>query len=208
MTLSSTDILITGDSFCQHRSEKTHWPFILHKSLTNLENIPCGSGFGGCSFWSYREDIYKNIIGKKLVIICHTNKNRLPTIENKPFNPHSSAIGKEWLDYIHYYYINVYNEDFHKWVYLNWLNELDELLIKNNIDKVIHLDFSKNTLLYYKENNVFNFSKGCIVYHSFLNKNFNLSLKLPNHYDYKTQLKLSNFLFKIIEEYDDSFYFI
>ena len=155
------DILIVGDSFCQHRKEGG-WPFILTEMLTNNKSVPRGKGLGGASWWSTRKVLLKELKIKtpKILIICHTEMNRIPNDYDFGLNT-ASAIhdaenfnkGKLWgVDMInknydmyskeiaqaavlYYKYLN--SSDFNLWAKNMWFKEVDDLCL--NIEKTIHL---------------------------------------------------------------------
>jgi hypothetical protein len=153
---SSDEILILGDSFCAWRDHDNDWPVLLTAMLTE-SNFPCrGKGFSGAAWWSVRQELLKELDIKtpKILILCHTHHNRIPSSDDLPlnFNRTLSSVWSEELivkfgrlelealtTSITGYYTHLYIYDFHRWCQLQWFKELDEILDDSKIEKVIHL---------------------------------------------------------------------
>lgn len=153
------DILIVGDSFAMHRNELTDWPRVLVNKLTHSNDKHRkirGKGFTGCSWWSTRREIISEISYSvpKLLIITHTEMQRIPSDENFALNTATVfnedyyskyAVAKE--DYVpkeilkagQEYYKHLFVQDFHQWSQERWFDELDQLCERFCIPHVIHL---------------------------------------------------------------------
>ena len=83
-------VVIIGDSFCADRTNKeTDWPLILANKLTVQLY---GEGFSGQSFWSCYKWLnghrsFKSFNQHTLIIVCHTQHERIPSRLNLPSNP-------------------------------------------------------------------------------------------------------------------------
>ena len=156
MIFEHKDILILGDSFAESRSLPVDWPFIVSQRLYNSTEIPRGHGFAGASWWSVRKRLLKEleISVPKILILCHTEPNRIPndydygftsrSVQNGQFyNPDGShinpiknlAIAKAGQ----LYYEELWSRDYCKWAMISWFKELDELVEVHKIPYVIHL---------------------------------------------------------------------
>lgn len=84
------DILIVGDSFCGQRDDPTTWPYRLLNLLTGKnEKDTRGKGFSGCSWWSSRVELLKELQNgpcPKILIFTHTEPSRIPSDYNFPLN--------------------------------------------------------------------------------------------------------------------------
>jgi hypothetical protein len=159
---SHDDILIIGDSFCHWRDRDIDWPCILLGLLTSSQKVksPRGRGYRGVAWWSARRDLLKELEIKvpKVLIMCHTSHSRLASQLDLPISPARAdpAIPYFWNDSIiekvggrleldaiikaiTYYYGYLYSSEYHRWCQLQWFKELDQLIISNKIEKVIHL---------------------------------------------------------------------
>ena len=79
--LTWNDIVIIGDSFCYHRTEAESWPKKLALQLTNdSTTVSRGLGYPGGSWWAARKRLLNelSISVPKILIMCHTEPNRLP----------------------------------------------------------------------------------------------------------------------------------
>jgi len=150
------DILFVGDSFCHDRYSDTDWPKIVTKHLTGNTGIPRGYGYPGCAWWSTRTKLIEElaIYIPKIVILTHTETMRIPSDDNYSLNfstaesgemhhgPNGERTGEfdsEFHKAATLYYKRLFSERFHEWSNLQWFKELDELLDKPEIEKVIHL---------------------------------------------------------------------
>jgi hypothetical protein len=157
MKFKSNDILILGDSFCSAREEPTDWPMVVSQKLTGYNHIPRGVGFAGGSWWSVRrallEEIQKGI--PKVLILCHTEANRIPNNYNLGINYGSvrdgrvdrkrckEDISEEKLQRIieagKLYYEELWSLEYCRWAQKSWFRELDQMIEKWCIPYVIHL---------------------------------------------------------------------
>lgn len=159
--LKNNDIMIVGDSFCEHRTNESDWPLLVTQALTSQSDVPRGRGYPGCSWWSVRNNIYDEMKRgvPKILIICHTDPYRLPndhdfglnivSVTNKDLiyvspmkRPYYS---QEVVKSAQSYYKHLFSEKYSVWAMNSWLQEIDNLAIINNI-LMIHLysfDFEK-----------------------------------------------------------------
>lgn len=82
--MTTSNLLITGDSFCEHR-HRGSWPFYLQQYY----NIHL-KGFGGQSWWHSRRWLLKNMPSDQsntVLIFFHTSPFRLPAIKNVAITP-------------------------------------------------------------------------------------------------------------------------
>lgn len=153
------DILIVGDSFASHRNKETDWPRVLISNLTGCNDnhrIIRGKGFTGASWWSTRKEILHQISHRvpKLLIVTHTEPQRIPHVEDLPLNTatvfndkYYSDLKKQNKEYIpieilhagQHYYKHLFVEEFHLWAQENWFAELDKIVLEYSIPYVIHL---------------------------------------------------------------------
>lgn len=153
------DILIVGDSFAMHRDELTDWPRYLVNKLCNQNDKHRkirGKGFTGCSWWSTRREIISEFSYSvpKVLIITHTEMQRIPSDENFPLNTATVFNDEYYSKYKHAkedyvpldilkagqeYYRHLFIQDFHMWAQQRWFNELDELASRYGVPYVIHL---------------------------------------------------------------------
>jgi len=214
------DILIVGDSFCSDRNKKYHWPQILVSNLTgetfNSKRQPRGKGMPGGSWWSYRKIILKEleISIPKILIVCHTEPYRIPNDNDVGLNFRSvetrliNVNDKEYKmpDEVHQaafqYYKHLMSFDFYNWAVHQWFKELDDIVKKYSIEKIVHFfgfdgDYSNYT-----------FDKGVTIgiplytYAEEQEKYF-LNFKKPsgNHYTLKGNELFANTLTDIITDY-------
>jgi len=151
------DILILGDSFAFSRNLETDWPMALTMKLTDSEyspsKIPRGAGYPGCSWWSTRTRLIEEI-GKrvpKVLVLCHTEANRVPSEENYGLTFHSVSHKSVWtpngtlpesdpvIPATVEYYTHLYSEKFHIWAMQQWFKDLDSIIVNSGIKIVIHL---------------------------------------------------------------------
>ena len=136
------DVLVIGDSFCYSRINNT-WPFIVSNTLSGSDKETRGQGFSGGSWWSVRKKLLNDLQNTipKILIICHTEPHRIPNDYDYGLNYKSVEYEKfptEIQLAAIYYYKNLMSRDFHEWTCLQWFKELDEIIEKNKIEKVIH----------------------------------------------------------------------
>jgi hypothetical protein len=172
MKFEYNDILILGDSYCEDRSMPTDWPMIVSQKLTGYDHIPRGVGYGGASWWAVRlallEEIEKGI--PKVLILCHTEPNRLPNEYNLGINSTSALrsaistyyckeyISKEKLQRISeaskLYYEELWSSDYCQWAQAAWFRELDQMLEEWRIPYVIHLRCFSHVVDYTFKNSI------------------------------------------------------
>jgi len=158
------DLLIVGDSFCLYRENENHWPFIVAKQVALDEGIkvsnykeliPRGTGLPGRAWWAVREHLLKEIKihTPKILIICHTDLNRLANEKNLPLSPievidylntRKQHIYKDvdlnWLQAAGNYYKYLFSPEYHHWAAMRWYLELDNILKTTpRIEKIIHI---------------------------------------------------------------------
>jgi len=204
------DLLIIGDSFCLYRNSENHWPYILSNLLTSSTIKPRGEGFAGASWWSTRKLLFSECKthSPKILILCHTNHSRIPNDDNLALN-HSSAVNAKFL-YNNltpeaaasgYYFKYLYCDDFHLWSQKHWFYELDVFLNNNtNIEKVLHIYNFSVTPLY-------KFKKGITIADR-LDNYYSIDTKDKiyfNHLSNEINKKLAFSLYKIINNYEDSY---
>jgi len=148
-----TKLVIVGDSYCAERYQDTDWPLFLANKL----KVPLyGSGYGGRPWWTTRRWLIENssLLDKQtLVIVCHTNYSRLPSILDFPINPGllRSEINSDKSDIKHleptgklhrlvkdFYESDLYVVDFYKWAKAQWLTELN--VMSENFYRLIHIN--------------------------------------------------------------------
>lgn len=150
------DVLIIGDSFCADREKAFHWPQLLVTNLTNIpfksRHYPRGKGFSGGSWWSYRKLLLQELKIKipKVLIVCHTEPYRIPN--DKDLGINFRSVETKLIDVDHrerkmpddlhsaafQYYKHLMSFEFYNWANDQWFKEIDEILTRHNIEKVIH----------------------------------------------------------------------
>lgn len=172
MNFKHRDILILGDSFCECRSTSTDWPMIVSQGLTGHNNIPRGIGFGGSAWWSIRQELLTEIKKgiPKVLILCHTEPNRLPNNYNLGINSTSALNGnistyycKEYIseeklqrisDASKLYYEELWSYEYCQWAQKSWFRELDQMLEEWCIPYVIHLRCFSHVVDYTFKNSI------------------------------------------------------
>lgn len=157
MTYEWNDILIVGDSFCAERTVQNDWPNIFATSLTaqsfRLERPVRGQGYRGASWWSARKKLIEELekAPAKVLVFCHTEPYRIPNDQGLGINTLSvetkivatpAGVEKPSENFIKAargYYEYIISEDYHLWAYNQWFQEIDQIILKNNLEKVIHL---------------------------------------------------------------------
>lgn len=210
------DILIVGDSFCGNRDWEEDWPQQVCLKLSNetysSSRLPRGWGYGGSSWWSVRKTLLEelNLHPVKVIIICHTEPFRIPSDSGFGFNlrsvletgkvagpPGISPPSSDQLKSAKKYYKNLFSEKFHLWTNAQWFKELDEILIKHSVEKVIHLYCFSGE---YTDNI---FQKGVTLKIPLIEYNV---IKTPkafnrNHFEIDQNLKIASELYNIIKNY-------
>jgi hypothetical protein len=164
LNLQSQDILILGDSYAANRSDPQYWPCRLIQLLTGTDDTPRGQGFIGASWWSVRQRLLRELaLGvPQVLIITHTEPNRLPSDYDFPLNICAADAHRGQVfcsDHNQYpgvstrrgyftgstllacemYYKHLHSELYPKWAQQQWFQELDSLLQSHHIPIVIHL---------------------------------------------------------------------
>jgi len=205
------DILFVGDSFCHDRYSDTDWPKIVTKHLTGDTGIPRGYGYPGCAWWSTRTKLIEELAISipKIVILTHTETMRIPSDDNYSLNFSTAESGEmhhgpngertgvfdsEFHKAASLYYKHLISERFHEWSNLQWFKELDELLDKPEIEKVIHLfsfgwEYSKHT-----------FKVGVTVDED-LFRYHRMDLGIKNHMFDDENIRFGNSILNILENY-------
>jgi hypothetical protein len=215
------DILIIGDSFCASRHESDNWPKYLTDKLTGSDVIPRGQGYGGCSWWSTRNRLLKELDQKvpKILIMCHTEPNRIPSDYDFGINFKSVEIDNIWIanekyrnhyskdikDAANMYYEYLHFFDFHHWAQEQWFLELDEILSEKKISIVIHIHCFRNSKIFengttseedFRSLQITDDSGDVLQY-----KNDN-KIRFDNHFTREQNIKIGEALYKVIQEYD------
>jgi len=229
------DIIILGDSFATFQNKSESWTYQLLNKLTDTTNIdssnqqikkPRGAGYSGCSWWSVRQKFIAELKIKvpKVLIICHTEPNRLPSDHNLPLNFVSVQNIKKHIlydrDLLKYdyegaakaavmYYKHLASEEFNNWAQLRWFSELDAITKYHNIPYVIHMN-----CFYFPVLSEFEFENGMTVEEilwdscserRMWDKNpgvsFNNDTSLINHFTPAENKLLANCLYDAINTY-------
>jgi hypothetical protein len=156
MTYEWDDVLIVGDSFCADRTEKSDWPNIFASSITGQSFQTTqrvrGEGYRGASWWSARKKLLAELEHSpaKVLVFCHTEPYRLPNDQGLGINTLSvetkivaTPLGvdkpsENFIKAARSYYEYIISEDYHLWAYQQWFQEIDQIIVKNNIEKVVH----------------------------------------------------------------------
>jgi hypothetical protein len=204
------DILILGDSFACHRDLESDWPMQLSLLLSggnyNIKKLPRGIGYKAGAWWAIRLELIKELIScpPKVLIICHPYRYRIPNDWNfglgRNFEKISIPKGTEHIfnenirEATKMYYENIFCKQFFDWATENWFKELDELLLTNQIEKVIHIKGFSN------ENHVFN--NGVTIQKSL--KDICLNGLHRNHFDNENNVKIAQNLYKLIKNFPEN----
>jgi len=211
------DIVILGDSFCQHRNIETDWPYYLNTLLTGSKTAARGKGFGGGSWWSVRKQLYKELETApfKVLIVCHTDYSRLWRDDDRGFNPisirhenlHWLGQPEREMDYLKQlsqagdlYYKHLYSNDFHKWAQLQWFEELDKFTKEQNIEKVIHLHCFDGTTSFVFKNGI-NITNTLL---SYCNMDELHNIEYRNHYPSDFNVKFAAALYNALNTNENS----
>lgn len=164
------DVLILGDSFCNKRKNDNHWPWIISNSLTGKADTTRGQGFSGASWWSVRKALLKELNESvpKILIICHTEYNRIPNdldfglnvasadydcknfgktqylYASDPSNSNNNLYIKNIPEAALMYYKYLISEDFNLWARNKWFEELDSICVSYKIEKILHIHCFQN----------------------------------------------------------------
>lgn len=226
------DILILGDSFVGHRDLETDWPQLLACKLAGVpfdsKRIPRGHGFNGSSWWSVRNRLLTELQNRKpeVLILTHTEPQRIPSDDNYNLNPGSVA-DPDWLVKINtneqneidsnagiapkevllagqQYYKYLISIDYHLWAQEKWYEELDEIITSSNIKYVIHMHCFepwKNKELY-KFKNATTFDKPLWQVSDDVKK---WSIHHRNHFTIENNAKMMGLINNAIENYSVGF---
>jgi hypothetical protein len=214
MIFEHKDILILGDSFCDHRNSDTDWPFIVSQSLTGSTEKTRGYGFSGTSWWSVRKRLLKElkISVPKVLILCHTEPNRIPNDRDAGINwsilvsNRVSAEKELDKDTQHrivkatkLYYEELCSSDYSKWAQLAWFKELDELIEVHKIPQVIHLICFNNSPEYVFQNSI-TIKEKLWTLAGFDSSTYD-NLGLSNHFTEEMNKKVGNRLVELVLNY-------
>jgi len=179
VTVEWDEILIVGDSFAANQHNPKSWTNQLLNKLTDNTNLnpngtmikaPRGKGYPGCSWWSVRKKLLAELKIKipKILIVCHTECNRIPSDVDLPLNTGSVQDLKQHIlyestllryDYVSvakagiYFYKHLISEDFNRWAQCRWFSELDAITKFHNIPYVIHMNCFPSDLAEYEFEN-------------------------------------------------------
>lgn len=218
------DILLIGDSYCYQRFKSEDWPVQLVELLTGNEDIPRGEGFAGCSWWSVRQKLLKElkVHVPKLLILIHTEPFRIPSNYDFPLNSksvenmalhiknhkHLAQYDEELSRAAQYYYKHLFSNDFHIWSVNSWYREVDELC--KDIPFVIHMssfepfdgvDFTFKHGMYIEED-LFGPSKSNVHFKSLpFEQWLEKERQLRNHLNYQENTALAHKLYNAINTY-------
>jgi hypothetical protein len=124
------NIIIAGDSFCEH-DRFNSWTRLLADKLgmrLSSQGIPSGS------FWETKEFLKDCVFVNKtldLIIVAHTDFTRVPSAQwNQPYHKLSYEEQQEWARGAskakEHYYKYLYVPTFHKWAQELWFREFSE----------------------------------------------------------------------------------
>jgi len=216
----SNDVLIIGDSFCVQREAEKEWPYRLNNLLTGESVVPRGRGFPGCSWWAGRKHLLECIENKpKLIIFCHTEHSRIPHTKNLSLN-YSTVMAHHVRDIDNpqdhigivavteaakKYYEQLYDPRYANWSVRRWFDELDDILTKENIEKVIHLysiPVEGGPGSEYDYDSVYKFKRGVTVLKPLIDYTEDVTdTTLKNHLTEEDNIKLADSLYEIINNY-------
>jgi hypothetical protein len=201
------DILIIGDSYASARHSMDHWPMALTVLLTGIpfpndQRLPNGIGFPGAAWWSVRNELLAQLKVKipKVLILCHTDKYRLPSDTNLPLNSGTAQgtgthtnIDQSLRLSLEYYFKYLFSESFHVWAEAAWFSELDNIITQYQIPYVIHLHcFSSGNNVMLHE-----FKTGITHLVALFDKN-NMKDVYFNHFSVDQNTELAHSLHKMI----------
>jgi hypothetical protein len=128
--------------------------------------MPRGTGFAGASWWSVRQSLLTeiNIVPVKLLIVCHTEPERMPNDHGMAINPWSvengqidldgkilvkgkplsSTLVEEITSAARMYYKYLHSSNFHLWCLHQWFKDLDYIV--RDIPFVVHIPCFKQSM--------------------------------------------------------------
>jgi hypothetical protein len=213
MKFSANEILIIGDSYCYCRDTMQQWPMVLNILLQQAQTKtkPRGIGLGGCSWWSIRKELLKEMgQGKpKVLIMCHTEPHRIPTdtelclnyatAQNNNVSLNRIFVDKTELEKItqaaRQYYQHLWCYDYCDWAQDAWFLELDNLLDQWQIPFVIHLHCFENNHYIFRNGTT---AKGRLIH---LTDSSKPELEVGNHMTPEKNVHLANVLYRALLDY-------
>jgi hypothetical protein len=125
-------LIIAGDSFC---SDSTGWPDIL----ADLLGLECESyGVGGQHWWGVKKFLDRYHFDQSdILIIVHTNAERIPTDLEEPGQVNFSApnLSNELDTAVYLYFKHLFNHEFLQWAQHCWIKYIDSV----NAGVIVHL---------------------------------------------------------------------
>lgn len=198
-----------GDSFCADWSDSS-WTTILCKKL-GITN-PVSLGIQGANCWTYFKKLQETIDQVDIVIICHTQEDRIPNILDAPLHQYTVEHIKDYPEQLEKYGISlwtaaqqfyqyIYDETAQRFFYRSIIKEISEIT-KNK--KVIHIfGFNLNS---YKD-----LVNGVLITPSLLDISINerdidqkgmWDDKRLNHLNDHNNQELANELYFILDHYE------
>lgn len=214
MNFEHKDILILGDSFCELRSLPIDWPFIVSQKLSNSSEKTRGHGFGGASWWSVRKRLLKELElhVPKVLILCHTEPNRIPNDYDHGLNSASCFEARNKVRRIkthnyplepwqekkiamagHLYYEELWSGEYCKWAMVSWFKELDDIVEVYKIPCVIHLRCFDHGIKYI-------FKNGMTVKENLVDMSL-VGNEYRNHFTEEMNKKVGNRLVELVLNY-------
>jgi hypothetical protein len=212
MHVDHQDIVIIGDSYCMHRHSDSDWPKIVLDSLAKKSTYAVrGHGYGGCAWWSVRKRLLKEleIHVPKLLILCHTEHNRLASNEdigisvnftnntaisvydsNNKLSNTDVTLHKAVKDY----YRHLHIEDYHIWAQKAWFVELDTILSEFKEMRVIHMHC-------FPQNNKHQFDTGITISEYLFNLRDVIPSQGRNHFSKEQNQQIGNRLVELVLDY-------
>ncbi len=216
------DILIVGDSFCADRKEDYTWPQTLTCKLTNTDfqegRIPRGRGFPGASWWASRKELIKELKKQKvkILVVCHTEPFRIPhdrnwgintrsvflnSVYNPDYNQDEKVPSTEFIDACKQYFKYIVSHEFHLWTVQRWFDELDQLSLKHEIEKIIHLYCFEGDYNSYVFKKGTTFTVPLITYQKKQIWRYGSQEVTANHYSPSENIKFGEELYTILKNY-------
>lgn len=200
-----SNLIVVGDSFC---SAADKWPKQL-ADLLNL-NLYC-YGHPGSSWWTARNYLLtldNSIINNcEVVVACHTNAGRIPTLNNEILNLQSITDPIKKLEIekaIKLYKVYIENNDFLNWCQTKWFLEFSNMFAHSKQINLHCFPYSYSNRQYLT---------GCNLFPSLieislgeLDVNLNNMTTIQNdvrgnHFSIENNSNLANELYSIIKNY-------